>query len=84
MLAISDPIDLQLAGDKFFFALPYKNETIINFFPSKFVIVSLLLLEIGAGHLKLALFKDDIRLEKKGRSADLTPVSYTHLTLPTT
>ena len=32
----------------------------------------LLLLEIGAGHLKLALFKDDIKFEKKGRSEDLT------------
>ena len=27
---------------------------------------------IGAGHLKFALFKDDIKLEKKGRSSDLT------------
>ena len=71
-IAISIPIDLQLAGDKFCFAFPSRNETIINFFPPKFVIVSLLLLEIGAGHLKLALFKDDIRSEKKGRSADLT------------
>ena len=72
ILAISDPIDLQLAGDKFCFAFPSRNDTIINFFPSKFVIVSLLLLEIGAGHLKLASFKDDIKSEKKGRSADLT------------
>ena len=31
-----------------------------------------LILTIGAGHLKFALFKDDIKLEKKGRSSDLT------------
>ena len=30
ILAISDPIDLQLAGDKFCFALPSRNETIIK------------------------------------------------------
>ena len=45
---------------------------IINFCPPNFVIVLLLLLKIGAGHLKLALFKEDIKSEKKGRSADLT------------
>ena len=36
------------------------------------VIVELLLFKIGAGHLKFALFKEDIKLEKKGRSSDLT------------
>ena len=72
IFAISDPIDLQLAGDKFCFAFPSRNETIINFFLSKFVIVLFLLFKIGAGHLKFALFKDDIKSEKKGRSADLT------------
>ena len=71
----NDAFEKKLAeflGVKFCFAFPSRNDTIINFLPSKFVIVSLLLLEIGAGHLKLALFKDDIRSEKKGRSADLT------------
>ena len=64
MLAISDPIDLQLAGDKFVLPCPQEmTQSLI--FPFKIVIVSLLLLEIGAGHLKPALFKDDIRLKKK-------------------
>ena len=72
ILAISYPIDLQLAGDKFCFALPSRNETIINFFPLKSVIVWLLLFKTGAGHLKFALFKEVIRSEKKGRSSDFT------------
>ena len=52
--------------------ISYRKETIINFFSSKSVIVLFLLLAIGAGHLKLALFKEDINLEKKGRSSDFT------------
>ena len=58
IFAVSIPIALQFSGDKFDLAFPSKKETIINFLPLKFVIVELLLLIIGAGHLKFALFKE--------------------------
>ena len=70
IFAISIPIDLQFKGDKFCFALPSRKETIINFLPSKSVIVLFCLLIKGEGHLKLDLFNDDMRLEKNGSRLD--------------